>query len=98
MTSTTAGSGCNDGIYNLVVSGGGGSGCTGTFTISSGGLTSRTIVNAGTGYISASTSFSLTGPGTNAAAAATLGSGASATAVIGSGAVASVSEIHTNSK
>jgi hypothetical protein len=98
-TSITAGSGYNDGIYNLGVSGGVDSGCTGSFTISSGGLTSITKINAGTGYTSApALSFPLASPGSSAAATATLGSGASATAVNGSGAVASVSGIYTNSK
>jgi hypothetical protein len=94
-----AGSGYTNGTYPLGISGGGGSGCTGTFTISSGGLTSITIINAGTGYTSAPTlSFPGAGAGVNASATATLGTGASATAVIGTGASASVSGIFTNSK
>ncbi len=68
-TSITAGSGYNDSTYNLGVSCGGGSGCTGTFTISSGGLTSISIINAGTGNTSAPTlSFPLAGPGSSAVA------------------------------
>jgi hypothetical protein len=54
-TSIVAGSGYTNGTYPLGISGGGGSGCTGTFTISSGGLTSVLITNAGTGYTSAPT-------------------------------------------
>ena len=98
-TSIVAGSGYTNGTYPLGISGGGGSGCTGTFTISSGGLTSISITNAGTGYTSAPTlSFPGAGAGVNASATATLGTGASATAVIGTGASASVSGIFTNSK
>ena len=98
-TALVAGSGYTNGTYPLGISGGGGSGCTGTFTISSGGLTSISITNAGTGYTSAPTlSFPGAGAGTGASATATLGTGASATAVIGTGASASVSGIFTNSK
>ena len=98
-TTIVAGSGYTNGTYILRISGGGGSGCTGTFTISGGGLTSISITNAGTGYTSAPTlSFSGAGAGVNASATATLGTGASATAVIGTGASASVSGIFTNSK
>ena len=98
-TALVAGSGYTNGTYPLGISGGGGSGCTGTFTISSGGLTSISITNAGTGYTSAPTlSFPGAGAGVNASATATLGTGASATAVIGTGASASVSGIFTNSK
>ena len=98
-TTLVAGSGYTNGTYPLGISGGGGSGCTGTFTISSGGLTSISITNAGTGYTSAPTlSFPGAGAGVNASATATLGTGASATAVIGTGASASVSGIFTNSK
>jgi hypothetical protein len=84
-----AGSGYTNGTYNLIISGGGGSGASGTFTITGGGLASITIVNAGTGYTSAPTLSFTNAPG---------GSGASATAVIGSGATASISGIYTNSK
>ena len=98
-TTLVAGSGYTNGTYPLGISGGGGSGCTGTFTISSGGLTSISITNAGTGYTSAPTlSCPGAGAGVNASATATLGTGASATAVIGTGASASVSGIFTNSK
>ena len=98
-TTIVAGSGYTNGTYILRISGGGGSGCTGTFTISGGGLTSISITNAGTGYTSAPTlSFSGAGAGVNASATATLGTGASATAVIGTGASASISGIFTNSK
>jgi hypothetical protein len=93
------GSGYTNGTYPLGISGGGGSGASGTFTISSGGLSSITIVNAGTGYTSAPTlSFPGAGAGTGASATATIGSGASALAVCGTGASASVSGIFTNSK
>jgi hypothetical protein len=93
------GSGYTNGTYPLGVSGGGGSGCTGTFTISGGGLTSITIVDAGTGYTSAPTlSFPGAGAGTGASATATLGTGASATAVVGLGASASISGAFTNAK
>lgn len=98
-TSIVAGSGYTNGTYPLGVSGGGGSGCTGTFTISGGGLTSISITNAGTGYTSAPTlSFPGAGSGTGASATATLGTGASATAVIGTGASASISGVYTNAK
>ena len=98
-TSIVAGSGYTNGTYPLGISGGGGSGCTGTFTISSGGLTAITIVDAGTGYTSAPTlSFPGAGAGTGASATATLGTGASATAVIGLGASASISGAFTNAK
>ena len=98
-TSLLGGSGYTNGTYPLEVSGGGGSGCTGTFTISSGGLSAITITNAGTGYTSAPTlSFPGAGSGTGASATATLGTGASAIAVIGTGASASVSGFFTNSK
>jgi hypothetical protein len=67
------GSGYTNGTYPLGISGGGGSGASGTFTISSGGLSSITIVNAGTGYTSAPTlSFPGAGAGTGASATATL--------------------------
>ena len=98
-TSIVAGSGYTNGTYPLGISGGGGSGCKGTFTISSGGLTAITIVDAGTGYTSAPTlSFPGAGAGTGASATATLGTGASATAVIGLGASASISGAFTNAK
>ena len=98
-TALVAGSGYTNGTYPLGISGGGGSGCTGTFTISSGGLTSITIVDAGTGYTSAPTlSFTGAGAGTGASATATLGTGASVTAVIGLGASASISGAYTNGK
>ena len=94
-----AGSGYTNGIYPLVVTGGGGSGCSGVFTISGGVLSSIVIGNAGTGYTSAPTlSFDGAGPGTGASATATLGTGASATAVIGTGASIAVNGIFTNSK
>jgi hypothetical protein len=98
-TSIVAGSGYTNGTYPLVISGGGGSGCTGTFTISGGTLTSISITTAGTGYTSAPTlSFPGAGAGTGASATATLGTGASANAVIGSGASASIGGIFTNAK
>jgi hypothetical protein len=94
-----AGSGYTNGIYPLVVTGGGGSGCSGVFTISGGVLSSIVIGNAGTGYTSAPTlSFPGAGAGTGASATATLGTGASATAVIGSGASASIGGVFTNAK
>jgi hypothetical protein len=98
-TSVVGGSGYTNGTYPLSISGGGGSGCTGTFNISSGGLASITIVDAGTGYTSAPTlSFTAAGAGTGASATATLGTGASVTAVIGLGASASISGAYTNAK
>jgi hypothetical protein len=98
-TSIVAGSGYTDGTYALGISGGGGSGCTGTFNVSSGGVGSITIVNAGTGYTSAPTlSFPGAGSGTGASATATLGTGASFTAVIGTGASANINGAYTNSK
>ena len=48
-------SGYTNGIYPLGISGGGGSGCTETFNISSGGLASITIINAGMKRIKAGT-------------------------------------------
>ena len=94
-----AGSGYTNGIYPLVVTGGGGSGCSGSFTISGGVLSSIVIGNAGTGYTSAPTlSFPGAGAGTGASAIATLGTGASVTAVIGSGATASIGGVVTNAK
>ena len=98
-TSIVAGSGYTNGIYPLGVSGGGGSGCSGVFTISGGGLSSIVIGNAGTGYTSAPTlSFPGAGSGTGASATATLGTGASVTAVVGLGASASISGAYTNGK
>jgi hypothetical protein len=98
-TSTiVAGSGYTNGTFPLGISGGGGSGCIGTFTISSGGLTSISITNAGTGYTSAPTLSFPNAGGTGASATATLGTGASATAVVGTGASAYVSGVYTNSK
>ena len=98
-TNLVTGSGYTNGTYDLIVSGGGGSGCTGTFTISGGGLNSIAIFNAGTGYTSAPTfSFANAPGGTGASATATLGTGASATAVVGTGASASIAGIFTNGK
>ena len=97
-TSIVGGSGYTNGTFNLDISGGGGSGCTGTFTIAGNILSSITITNAGTGYTSAPTlSFDNAG-GTGASATATLGTGASVTAVVGTGASAYVSGVYTNSK
>ena len=97
-TSIVGGSGYTNGIYPLGISGGGGSGCIGVFTISGGVLSSISIGNAGSGYTSAPTlSFPGAG-GTGASATATLGTGASATAVIGTAASASVSGVYTNGK
>ena len=97
-TSIVGGSGYTNGTFNLDISGGGGSGCTGTFTIAGNILSSISITNAGTGYTSAPTlSFDNAG-GTGASATATLGTGASATAVVGTGASAYVSGVYTNSK
>ena len=97
-TSIVGGSGYTNGVFTLGINGGSGSGCTGTFTISGGALTSISITSPGTGYTSAPTlSFSVAG-GTGASATATLGTGASATAVVGLGAVASVNGIYTNGK
>jgi len=88
-SSIVAGSGYTNGTYNLIISGGGGSGASGTFTITGGGLASISIVSAGTGYTTAPILYFTNAPG---------GSGASATAVIGSGAMASISGVYTNSK
>ena len=99
-TNIVGGSGYTNGTYDLIVSGGGGSGCTGTFTITGGALASISITNAGTGYTSAPTFSFANAPfgGTGASATATLGTGASATAVVGTGASASISGIFTNGK
>ncbi len=75
------GSGYTNGTFPLIVSGRGGSGCTGTFNVSSGGVANITILNAGTGYTSAPTLSFTNAGGTGASATATLGTGASATAV-----------------
>ena len=97
-TSIVGGSGYTNGTYNLGISGGGGSGCIGTFTITANVLYSISITNTGTGYTSAPTlSFDNAG-GIGASATATLGTGASATAVVGTGASASISGVYTNSK
>ena len=97
-TSIVGGSGYTNGTFNLDISGGGGSGCTGTFTIAGNILSSITITNAGTGYTSAPTLSFPNAGGTGASATATLGTGASATAVVGTGASAYVSGVYTNSK
>jgi hypothetical protein len=97
-TSIVGGSGYTNGTFNLGISGGGGSGCTGTFTIAGNILSSITITNAGTGYTSAPTLSFPNAGGTGASATATLGTGASATAVVGTGASAYVSGVYTNSK
>ena len=70
-TSIVGGSGYTNGTFPLGISGGGGSGCIGTFTISSGGLTSISITNAGTGYTSAPTLSFPNAGGTGASATAT---------------------------
>ena len=98
-TNLVGGSGYTNGTYNLIITGGGGSGCTGTFQIIGGSLNSISIFNFGTGYTSAPTfSFANAPGGTGASATATLGTGASATAVIGAGASATIGGIYTNSK
>ena len=97
-TSIVGGSGYTNGTFPLIVTGGGGSGCIGTFNVSSGGVANITITNAGTGYTSAPTLSFTNAGGTGASATATLGTGASATAVIGLGATASVSGVYTNAK
>jgi hypothetical protein len=48
-TSIVGGSGYTNGTFPLIVSGGGDSGCTGTFNVGSGGVANITILNAGTG-------------------------------------------------
>ncbi len=91
-TSILGGSGYTNGAFPLIITGGGGSGCTGTFYVISGGVASINVVDVGTGYTSAPTfSFAHAGSGTGASARATLGTGASASAVIGLGASASIS-------
>jgi len=98
-TNLVVGSGYTNGTYNLIITGGGGSGCTGTFTISGGVLSSISILSAGTGYTSAPTfSFANAPNGTGAGATAVIGTGASATAVIGTGVSAVVGGVYTNSK
>ena len=85
-----AGNSYTPGTFNLIITGGGGSGAAGTFVVTAGGTISTvTITNAGTGYSSApNISF----------ANSTGGTGASVTAVIGSGATIAVSGIYTNGK
>jgi hypothetical protein len=72
-TSIVGGSGYTNGTFPLIVTGGGGSGCTGTFNVSSGGVANITITNAGTGYTSAPTLSFTNAGGTGASATATLG-------------------------
>ena len=94
-----AGSGYTNGTFNLIISGGGGSGAAGTFTVSGGAVNAVTITTAGYGYTSAPTlSFANSPNGSGASVSAILGTGASVTAVIGTGATAVVSGIYTNGK
>ena len=71
---TTAGSGYTNGTQDLVFTGGGGSGATGTATISSGVITSLLITNYGRDYTSAPTvTLTTPGAGTGGAITSTFG-------------------------
>lgn len=74
VTVTVPGSGyTNGGPYTLGISGGGGSGATGTFLVSGGGISSVTITNPGSGYTSVPTlSFSDAGAGSGQTVVTTL--------------------------
>jgi hypothetical protein len=54
-SSILGGSGYTNGTFPFIITGGGGSGCTGTFNVGSGGVASMNIVDGGTGYTSAPT-------------------------------------------
>lgn len=82
---STEGSGYNDGTYDLVVTGSGGSGAAATATISGGKVVSVTIKNPGSGYSVAPTFALPAGAGS--------GSGATFTATIGTVGNAVVAEM-----
>ena len=65
LTISSGGTYSTNGTYNLVFTGGGGSGATGTATISGGTITAVTITAGGSGYTSAPTiTVNYTGSGT----------------------------------
>ena len=64
---STPGSGYTNGTYNLVISGGGGTGATGTYTVANNVVATATIVNQGAGYTSTPTVAFPSGGGTLAA-------------------------------
>lgn len=70
ITLTTAGSGYTNGTYALGFSGGGGSGATGTYTVTGGVVTSLYLTTEGSGYTSPPTITFPSGGGTLAAASA----------------------------
>jgi len=96
-TLTSGGTGYSN-SFNVIITGGGGSGCVMTASATAGVIMALTTVNEGSGYTSAPTfDFSL-GGGTNANITAKIGNGASASAVIGSGAIVAINGYYTNSK
>lgn len=71
---TNAGSGGTNGTFALNISGGGGSGAAGTFTVAGGSLTDITITNGGSGYTSSPAfNFSASAGLTGVAASAQIG-------------------------
>ena len=69
---TAGGSGYTNGTYALGISGGSGSGFTGTYTVTGNAVTSITITNSGSGYTSAPTLSFPSGGGTGASGLAYL--------------------------
>jgi hypothetical protein len=99
ISGIVAGTGYTNGTFDLIISGGGGSGATGTFTVSGTSVNNVTITNPGTGYTSNPTlSFANSPNGSGASCTAFVGTGASFTVVVGTGASATVGGVFTNSK
>lgn len=74
ITLTAGGSGYTNGTYALSLSGGGGSGAAGTYTVAGNVVVSIEVTALGTGYTSAPTVSFPSGGGTGATAEATLNS------------------------